>query len=134
MKVGQVIVSSADTIVISAFLGLAANAFYNNYYYVLTAVTGIMNVVFVSCTAGIGNSILVETEEKNYTDLKKLSFIIMWLAGMCSAVMLCLYHAALGNREANASICSRCLHGCVFLHQPGKPDSDHLQRCSGNLA
>ena len=91
MKVGQVIVSSADTIVISAFLGLAANAFYNNYYYVLTAVTGIMNVVFVSCTAGIGNSILVETEEKNYTDLKKLSFIIMWLAGMCSAVMLCLY-------------------------------------------
>ena len=28
MKVGQVIVSSADTIVISAFLGLAANAFY----------------------------------------------------------------------------------------------------------
>lgn len=27
MKVGQVIVSSADTIVISAFLGLAANAF-----------------------------------------------------------------------------------------------------------
>lgn len=91
MKVGQVIVSSADTIVISAFLGLAANAFYNNYYYVLTAVTGIMNVVFVSCTAGIGNSILMETEEKNYTDLKKLSFIIMWLAGMCSAVMLCLY-------------------------------------------
>ena len=40
---------------------------------------------------GIHNSILVETEEKNYTDLKKLSFIIMWLAGMCSAVMLCLY-------------------------------------------
>lgn len=64
MKVGQVIVSSADTIVISAFLGLAANAFYNNYYYVLTAVTGIMNVVFVSCTAGIGNSILMESEEK----------------------------------------------------------------------
>lgn len=91
MKVGQVIVSSADSIVISAFLGLASVAFYNNYNYVLTAVTGIMNVVFVSCTAGIGNSILVESEEKNYMDLKKLSFIIMWLAGMCSAVMLCLY-------------------------------------------
>lgn len=91
MKVGQVIVSSADSIVISAFLGLSALAFYQNYYYVLTAVTGIMNVVFVSCTAGIGNSILTETQEKNYVDLKKLSFIIVWLGGMCSAVMLCLY-------------------------------------------
>lgn len=91
MKVGQVIVSSSDSIVISAFLGLTSVALYNNYNYVLTAVTGIMNVVFVSCTAGIGNSILVETEEKNYIDLKKLSFIIMWLSGMCSAVMLCLY-------------------------------------------
>ncbi len=90
MKVGTVIVSSADSIVISAFLGLTALAVYQNYYYVLTAVIGIMNVVFVSCTAGIGNSILVETEEKNYIDLKKLTFIIVWMTGFCSAMLLCL--------------------------------------------
>lgn len=91
MKLGIVIVSSADTIVITAFLGLNAAGIYNNYYYILTAVMGIMKVVFVSCTAGIGNSILVESEEKNYTDLKKLSFIIAWLSGLCSALLLCLY-------------------------------------------
>ena len=91
MKVGTVIVSSADSIVISAFLGLAANAVYQNYYYVLTAVMGIMNVVLVSCTAGIGNSILVESEEKNYIDLKKLTFIIVWMSGFCSAILLCAF-------------------------------------------
>lgn len=91
MKVGTVIVSSADSIVISAFLGITVLAVYQNYYYILTAVMGIMNVVFVSCTAGIGNSILVEPEEKNYIDLKKLTFIVLWMAGFCSAMLLCLF-------------------------------------------
>lgn len=91
MKLGIVVVSSADSIVISAFLGLAVLGVYQNYYYILTAVTGIVKVVFDSVTAGIGNSILVETKEKNYKDLKKLTFIVAWLSGFCSAGLLCLY-------------------------------------------
>ncbi len=91
MKLGMVIVSSADSIVISAFLGLTVVGVYNNYYYILTAAMGIIKVVFNSCTAGIGNSIIVDTPEKNYTDLKKLTFIIAWLSGFCSVLLLCLY-------------------------------------------
>lgn len=91
MKLGVVIVSSADSIVISAFLGLTVLAVYNNYYYILTAVMGIVKVVFDSCTAGIGNSILVDSDEKNYSDLKKLTFIVAWLSGFCSVSLLCLY-------------------------------------------
>ncbi len=90
-KLGNVIVSSCDSIVISAFLGLVVLAVYQNYYYILTAVMGIVNVVFVSCTAGIGNSILVDSEEKNYKDLKKLTFITAWLTGFCSVCLLCLF-------------------------------------------
>lgn len=91
MKLGVVIVSSADSIVISAFLGLTVLAVYNNYYYILTAVMGIVKVVFDSCTAGIGNSILVDSNKKNYNDLKKLTFIIAWLSGFCGVCLLCLY-------------------------------------------
>ena len=75
---------------------------------------------------------------KEVTALFEEAFIYHYVACryvQCGyALSVSAVHAALGNREANASICSRCLHGCVFLHQPGKPDSDHLQRCSGNLA
>ena len=46
---------------------------------------------FLSCTAGIGNSIVVETKEKNYKDLNEFTFIICWIAGVCSACLLCLY-------------------------------------------
>lgn len=91
MKLGNVIVSTADSIVISIFLGLTVLGIYNNYYYIITAVMSIVKVFFVSAMAGIGNSILVETEEKNYVDLKKFTFIIAWITGFCSVCLLCLY-------------------------------------------
>lgn len=90
-RLGAVIYDSADTIVISAFLGLTALAIYQNYFYILNAITGLITVVFSACTAGIGNSIVVETKEKNYRDLNKFTFIICWGAGFCTVCLLCLY-------------------------------------------
>lgn len=90
-KLGNVIVNSADTVVVSAFLGLIMLAIYQNYYYILTSVIGFVGIVFQSCTAGIGNSVIVETEEKNFNDLKKFTFLISWIAGFCTCCLLCLY-------------------------------------------
>ena len=90
-KIGGIIYDSADTIVFSSFLGLTILAVYQNYFYILNAITGLIAVVFSACTAGIGNSIVVETKEKNYADLNKFTFIICWIAGFCSVCLLCLY-------------------------------------------
>lgn len=90
-KVGGVIVNSVDTIVVSAFLGLTVLAIYQNYYYILTSIIGIMGVVFTSCTAGIGNSIILESKEKNYKDLRKFTFIVSVLSIICTSELLCLY-------------------------------------------
>jgi len=90
-KIGYVIYDSADTIVISSFLGLTMLAIYQNYFYILNSITGFISVIFTACTAGIGNSIVTETKEKNFDDLNKLTFIICWIAGFCSVCLLCLY-------------------------------------------
>ncbi len=90
-KLGSVIINSADSIVISAFLGLTVLAVYQNYYYIITAIIGFVSVIFTACTAGIGNSLIIETKEKNYADLKKFTFIIVWISGFCSACLICLY-------------------------------------------
>lgn len=95
-KVGEVIVNSADSIVISAFLGLTILASYNSYYYILNSIIGFVMIIFNACTAGIGNSLIVETEEKNFNDLKKFTFIISWLAGFCACCLLCLYQPFMG--------------------------------------
>ncbi len=90
-KIGTVIVYSADTLVISAFLGLTVLAQYQNYYYLFTAVAGFVEIVFGSLTAIVGNSIVSESYEKNYRDFKIFMLIIAWIAGFCSTCFLCLY-------------------------------------------
>lgn len=90
-KVGTVIVYSSDTIVISAFLGLTALAVYQNYYYLLTAVTSLITIIFTSVRAGIGNSILVDSKEKIFKDFQKFLLIIVWITGFGSTCFLCLY-------------------------------------------
>ena len=90
-RIGGVVYDSADTIVVSAFLGLTVLAVYQNYFFILNAITGFIAVVFAACTAGIGNSIVMESKEKNYQDLNKFAFIITWIAGFCSACLLCIY-------------------------------------------
>lgn len=90
-KIGGVVVNSADTIVVSSFLGLTLLAVYQNYYYILTSVIGFVTIIFSSCTAGIGNSLVVESQDKNYKDLNKFTFIISWIAGVCSCCFLSLF-------------------------------------------
>lgn len=90
-KIGAVVVGSVDTVVISAFLGLTILAVYQNYYLILTSVIGFVTIIFASCTAGIGNSIVTESVEKNYQDFKKFTFIISWISGFCTCCFACLY-------------------------------------------
>lgn len=90
-KIGAIVVNSSDTIVISAFLGLTVLAVYQNYYYVMNSIRSFITVIFTACRAGIGNSIVIESKEKNFNDLKKFLFIICWLSGFCSCCLLCLY-------------------------------------------
>lgn len=90
-KLGTVIVGSVDTIVISAFLGLKVLAVYQNYYYICNAIFGFVTIIFGACTAGIGNSIITETEEKNFNDLKKFTLMISWIGGFSCCCFACLY-------------------------------------------
>lgn len=90
-KFGTVVVNSADTIVISAFLGLSALAIYQNYYYILNAVYGVVGIILTSITAGIGNSLITEKIDKNYKDFKKLTFIICWIICICCSCFAALY-------------------------------------------
>lgn len=95
-RVGAVIVGSADTLVISAFLGLTVLAVYQNYYYIVTSVIGMVGVLFTSCLAGIGNSLLTESREKNYGDFGKFTLLIAWIAGLCTCCLLCLLQPFMG--------------------------------------
>ena len=90
-KVGGVIVNSADSIVISAFLGLTISGVYGNYYYVLNLLFGLLAVYNASFRAGLGNSYVTETVEKNYRTFQQLQFMQSWGIGFCTISLFCLY-------------------------------------------
>ena len=90
-KIGTIVYDSADTIVISAYLGLSVLAIYQNYFYILNSIAGFVGVIFGACTAGIGNSLVTETKKKNFQDLEKLTLIISWVSTVCSCCLLCMY-------------------------------------------
>ena len=90
-RISDIARNSFDDIIISAFLGLTAVTVYDNYYYIFTALIGIMGIVIHSIRASIGNSIVRESVEKNYGDMMKFTFIFMWIAGWFSVCLFCLY-------------------------------------------
>ena len=90
-RIGGTILTSSDSIVISAFLGLLVLAKYQNYFLLITSVSAIIEVIFTSITATIGNSIVVETKEKNYEDFRKLTLITSFMISFGSTCFISMY-------------------------------------------
>ena len=90
-KLNSIVVHSADTIVISAFLGLTLTAQYGNYYYIMNAVCGFVAVFYTSITAGVGSKLVTDGVESNLRLFKNLSFINAWMVSWCCVCFLCLY-------------------------------------------
>lgn len=90
-KLGRVVLNSADSIVISSFLGLTALAIYNNYYFIMSSVIGLMGIVYSSIVAGIGNSFVTESQQKNYCDMNRMLFLVAWISTFCVSCFLTLY-------------------------------------------
>lgn len=90
-KVGQVVFRSVDTIVISAVLGLTVLGRYQSYFFIITSITGVVDIMMNAIIAGLGNSFLTETKEKNLEDLKKFAFLFLWLGGVCACLLIGMY-------------------------------------------
>ncbi len=90
-RIGDIARNSFDNIVLSAMVGLVAVTAYGNYYFIYAALYGVMGIIAHSVRAGVGNSIVKESPQKNYNDLLKFSFIYMWIVSWCTVCMFVLY-------------------------------------------
>lgn len=89
-KVGSVINNSADSIVISMCIGLGTVAIYQNYYYIISALMSIFSIFFSACTAGIGNSLIVNSKEKNKELLYNINHIVFLAICVCNSTFICV--------------------------------------------
>lgn len=90
-KVAMASRNAFDSVIASAFMGLGIVALYNNYYEIIAAVTSLLSVILNSIAAGIGNSLVVESKEKNENDMNNINFLFLSISGFCFACFLTLY-------------------------------------------
>lgn len=90
-RLSHVLRSSFDSIILSAFLGLDVLAKYQNYFLIVTTVVGISSIVTDSTLSSIGNSVAMETKEKNFKDFRAFQLLFMWVVGVICTGMACLY-------------------------------------------
>lgn len=87
-KVGSIVVTGTDNIVLSKYVGLAAAGIYSNYAMIISAITNLAVRVFGSLVPTIANYILNKTKEESYGLFKRLLFANMWIA---SFTTVCLF-------------------------------------------
>lgn len=89
-KLGEVVLSSTDNLIISKFVGLVAVGLYSNYTLIQQALTSILSQIFAAMIASVGNLKITEGKEKRYDIFKKVFFLNAWIYGFCSISFLCL--------------------------------------------
>ncbi|MCH5148201.1 MAG: hypothetical protein J1G05_02390 [Clostridiales bacterium] len=78
-KIGNVLVNTADSIIISAFLGVVILGKYNNYTVIMTAMTNVLALFFTPLTSVIGHLCVEEdsnTVKKYFNFFHTFNFVI----------------------------------------------------------
>lgn len=80
-RIGDMARLQTDTIIISAFVGLAQVGIMENYKLVVSSVSNYANIVFNSVISSFGNLIATEGEDKQFRLFKVYRFLAIWFYG-----------------------------------------------------
>jgi O-antigen/teichoic acid export membrane protein len=83
--------NSFDSIVVSMYIGLTTIAMYNNYFYIMNSVHIFLYQIPDSIRSTVGNSVSIESIEKNYKDFETMTYIYTWLNSICTICLFCLF-------------------------------------------
>ncbi|AHV98589.1 lipopolysaccharide biosynthesis protein [Paenibacillus sabinae] len=92
-RIGGVVVSGTDNILISKLVGIKAVGIYSNYFLITNALNMVIGLIFQAITASIGN--LTATENNNEKTIRifgVLNFMGFWIYGFCSICLLLLFN------------------------------------------
>ena len=90
-RINSTVINSSDNIFLSSFCGLAVVALYSNYLYVCSSVGAVINIIFTSIIASIGNYIIKESVKSNLYVFYTIQWINEVLVGWSATILVCLY-------------------------------------------
>ena len=78
-RIGTVLISQFDSIIISAFIGIISLSYYSNYIVIVSGLTTLLNLIFSEITSIVGQVYAKETKSTYFSQFKKaytVNFII----------------------------------------------------------
>ncbi|MCQ2519095.1 MAG: hypothetical protein MJ107_01050 [Lachnospiraceae bacterium] len=101
-KIGKLIVTGSDSLVLTGVVGITAMNLYANYYLVIAGISALFNKGFETLSNSVGNFLLDSSKERNKDVFKKVEFLNFWLFGTAAvgmyAVMQPLIELWMGER------------------------------------
>ena len=101
-RIGGVVVTCTDSLVLSKFVGLAAVGFYSNYALLTSSLSRLVNQVIGGFTSNYGNAYALLGEEDLYQFFRKMQFLTLAISGFAASCLFLLVgpfiHVWLGER------------------------------------
>lgn len=89
-RIGVIIQSNTDNILISIFVGTIAVGYYSNYSMIILSITTFLTMVFTSLKASVGNFIANKDKDEQLKMFHLLEIYNFWLVGFCSVCFVTL--------------------------------------------
>lgn len=89
-QVGNVILNNTDNILISIMLGTTIVGLYSNYTLIITALTGVIAMIFSALQSSIGNFNISSNSEQKFNLYKVILMCSDILFSFCSICLVCL--------------------------------------------
>lgn len=86
-KVGNVVVTNTDNLLISSLVGIVSTGIYSNYFLVIGSVRQVLNQVFQGITASVGNLGVQEGKERVKKIFDASFFIGQWIFGFATIAL-----------------------------------------------
>ncbi len=91
-KVGYVAVYSTDSLLMAKFAGVAAVGLYSNYMLIRKALLNVIDLLFVSLAASMGNLNASESDERKREVYGYVFFFSAWMFGFICICLWCLFN------------------------------------------
>lgn len=87
-KLGGLVINSVDNILISAFIGLETVAIYNNYFYIITSLSGVFLMLTSGISSIVGNYLIEKSCEEINRLFRVIHFSISFLICFCCTCLI----------------------------------------------
>ena len=90
-KVGGIIVSSTDNIIISAVIGVIVLGAYSNYHMIISSLLAVFALFVNAITGSVGNLVASSSKEYAYEKYKQINFFFSFLSAFTTICLLVLF-------------------------------------------